>query len=146
MKFLPGKEHRGPATDKGNVPIYKDNGLLSFFVSTIGFVVFSSKGLFNLYDIGIGYIYYREMISAMCIFSFFFCAFLTFKGYFFPSSSDSGSAGNLVMDYYWGVELYPRVFDFDIKQFTICRFGMMSWAILPISFLGYNYDEIAPVG
>ena len=115
MKVLPGKEHKGPTTDKGNVPIYKDNGLLSFFVSTIGFVAFSSKGIFNLYDIGICYVYYRQMISAMCIFSFFFCAFLTFKGYFFPSTSDVGSSGNLIMDYYWGVELYPRVFDFDVK-------------------------------
>lgn len=146
MRLLPGRKYMGPTTAGGNVPVYTDNGLLSFFVSTIAFVLLSNKGYFKLYEIGICYIYYREMISAMCIFAFFFCAFLTFKGYAFPSSSDSGSSGSLIMDYYWGMELYPRVLGFDVKQFTNCRFGMMSWAILPISFLGYNYDHVAPQG
>lgn len=146
MRVLPGKEYKGPTTAKGNVPVYKDNGLLSYFVSIICFVTCSNKGPLCFYEIGICYIYYREMISALCVFAFFFCGFLTFKGYFFPSSSDSGSSGSIVMDYYWGMELYPRVFGFDIKQFTNCRFGLMSWAILPISFLGYNFDQVAPTG
>ena len=59
MRLLPGKEYRGPTTAKGNVPIYKDNGLLSYFVSTLGFVAFSNKGLFNFYELGVFYIYYR---------------------------------------------------------------------------------------
>ena len=34
-----------------------------------------------------------------------------------------------------GMELYPRIGKyFDIKTFTNCRFGMMSWALLIISF------------
>lgn len=34
-----------------------------------------------------------------------------------------------------GMELYPRIGrDFDIKVFTNCRFGMMSWAVLIISY------------
>jgi hypothetical protein len=32
--------------------------------------------------------------------------------------------------YYWGTELYPRIFGFDVKVFTNCRFGMMIWAVL----------------
>lgn len=33
------------------------------------------------------------------------------------------------------MELYPRIGrDFDVKTFTNCRFGMMGWAIVGISF------------
>ncbi len=35
---------------------------------------------------------------------------------------------------YWGTELYPRVLGWDVKQFTNCRFGMMSWVLLPLVF------------
>lgn len=34
-----------------------------------------------------------------------------------------------------GMELYPRISkNFDIKIFTNCRFGMMSWAVLAITY------------
>jgi 7-dehydrocholesterol reductase len=49
---------------------------------------------------------------------------------FAPSSTDCGSSGNFIFDYYWGTELYPRIFGFDVKVFTNCRFGMMIWAVL----------------
>lgn len=34
-----------------------------------------------------------------------------------------------------GMELYPRIGEnFDIKVFTNCRFGMMSWAVLAVTY------------
>ena len=34
-----------------------------------------------------------------------------------------------------GMELYPRIGkNFDIKVFTNCRFGMMSWAVLAVTY------------
>ena len=42
-------------------------------------------------------------------FALLFCAFLCIKGLYFPSTKDSGSSGNVVVDFYWGTELYPRV-------------------------------------
>ena len=34
-----------------------------------------------------------------------------------------------------GMELYPRIGKhFDIKVFTNCRFGMMSWAVLAVTY------------
>lgn len=34
-----------------------------------------------------------------------------------------------------GMELYPRIGkSFDIKVFTNCRFGMMSWAVLALTY------------
>lgn len=34
---------------------------------------------------------------------------LVLKGHYWPSCVDSGSSGSLIMDVYWGVELYPRL-------------------------------------
>ncbi|XP_062102696.1 7-dehydrocholesterol reductase-like [Humulus lupulus] len=44
-----------------------------------------------------------------------------------------------------GMELYPRIGkNFDIKVFTNCRFGMMSWAVLAVTYcikqLQYELD------
>src|SRR5690606_21329545 len=38
-------------------------------------------------------------------------------------------------DYYWGTELYPKIFGWDVKMFTNCRFGMMSWPLILLSYL-----------
>lgn len=40
-----------------------------------------------------------------------------------------------------GTELYPRIGrDFDIKVWTNCRMGMMSWAILPLCYIAKQQD------
>ena len=57
-----------------------------------------------------------------------------------PSSSDSGTTGNPLFDYYWGTELYPRVFGVDIKVFTNCRFGMTVWGLLVAICALKNYQ------
>ncbi|XP_062118870.1 7-dehydrocholesterol reductase-like [Humulus lupulus] len=64
-----------------------------------------------------------------------------FKGHVAPSSTDSGSSGNIIIDFYWGMELYPRIGkNFDIKVFTNCRFGMMSWAVLAVTYCIKQYE------
>ncbi|MBA0663246.1 hypothetical protein Goklo_003369, partial [Gossypium klotzschianum] len=64
-----------------------------------------------------------------------------YKGHVAPSSTDSGSSGNFIIDFYWGMELYPRIGkNFDIKVFTNCRFGMMSWAVLAVTYCIKQYE------
>ncbi|KAJ7531615.1 hypothetical protein O6H91_14G051300 [Diphasiastrum complanatum] len=83
-----------------------------------------------------------EIYSALIIGSFIFCVFLYIKGHVAPSSTDSGSSGNVIADFYWGMELYPRIGrSFDIKVFTNCRFGMMSWAVLAVSYCIKQYEQ-----
>ncbi|CAN1804271.1 7-dehydrocholesterol reductase [Linum perenne] len=54
-----------------------------------------------------------EIFSALIFGSLVFCVFLYIKG----------------------MELYPRIGkNFDIKVFTNCRFGMMSWAVLALTY------------
>ena len=57
------------------------------------------------------------------------------QGHLAPSSSDSGSTGSLVYDFYWGMELYPRLgTSFDLKTWTNCRMGMMGWGVLTLCY------------
>lgn len=132
MKVVPGKPFLGPVSPQGNVPIYKANGVACFAITVATFVVCSfGLGLFKasiLFD-ELGYI-----LGALNIFSLFLCLALYFKGIYAPSSTDCGSSGAFLFDYYWGTELYPRILGWDIKQFTNCRFGMMAWPLLIISF------------
>lgn len=130
MRFLPGKYVKGPITPKGNTPIYKDNGFAHYIVtmSTL-FVLTLSLKQFG-YSPSIVYDRFGDILATLNIFSAIFCVVLYFKGLYAPSTNDCGSSGNIVFDYYWGTELYPRIFGFDVKVFTNCRFGMTIWAVL----------------
>ncbi|MEI8125191.1 MAG: 7-dehydrocholesterol reductase [Parachlamydiaceae bacterium] len=132
MKLLPGKPFYGPVTPAGNVPIYKANGVAAYTVTLATFCI-CSFGL-NLFSPTIIYDNFGGILGALNIFSLAFCFFLLIKGHVAPSSSDSGTSGNALFDYYWGMELYPRIFGWDVKMFTNCRFGMMSWPLIIISF------------
>ena len=132
MRVLPGKLYTGPLTPMGNTPHYKDNGLLSYVISIVGFFGLS-YGL-KLFSPGIVYHHFGEILGALNISALLFCLFLYFKGRFWPSSTDSGTSGNPVFDYYWGTELYPRILGWDVKMFTNCRFGMTGWSLAVLSF------------
>ncbi|GAQ89718.1 sterol reductase [Klebsormidium nitens] len=130
--YLPGKEVYGPVSPAGNIPVYKDNGILAYGISLIAYMAAWKLGLFQatlVWD------HLGEVFSALNIFSLLLCGFLYIKGRSFPSSSDWGSAGNFVFDFFWGMELYPRIGkNFDIKVFTNCRFGLMAWAVLCLNY------------
>lgn len=132
MKILPGRQYAGPITPKGNIPYYKSNGLAAFCITLFAF--YFASDFFQLFPASIIYDNFGPIISSLNIFSLCFCLFLFIKGKVKPSSSDSGSTGNFLFDFFWGMELYPRIFGWDVKMFTNCRFGMMSWALIILSF------------
>jgi 7-dehydrocholesterol reductase len=132
MKIVPGRPFLGPITPKGNIPIYKANGVPCFLI-TVGAFLIASFG-FGWFSPSILYDNLGPMLGALNCFSLLFCLFLYLKGIFAPSSSDHGISGNPLFDYYWGTELYPRIFGWDVKQFTNCRFGMMGWPLLLLSY------------
>lgn len=132
MRLVPGKWVSGPITPKGNIPSYKDNGFACFIITLLLFYLCAFQ--FKLFSPTIVYDHFAGILGTLNLFSLFFCLLLYFKGRFEPSSSDHSTSGNFIFDYYWGTELYPRLFGFDVKQFTNCRFGMMSWPIIILSF------------
>lgn len=140
MRIVPGKEFKGPLTPGGNVPVYQANGMQCFVITMIGFVV----GVhFDIFPGGFMFDKINEIISALNVFSFAFCAFLYIKGTFMPSSTDSGNSGNPIFDFYWGTELYPMLMGWHLKQFTNCRFGMMLW---PVAIVSYAYKQQEELG
>ena len=132
MRLLPGKIFYGAITPKGNIPVYKANGILAFFTSITFFCVASFY--LHLFSATIIYDNLGAILGALNIFSLFFCLLLYLKGRFAPSSTDSGITGNFLFDYYWGTELYPRFLGWHIKKFITCRIGMMSWGIILLSY------------
>ena len=132
MRLVPGRSFAGPATPKGYVPVYRANGV-ACFVITLG--LFLSGGfVFNWFEPTVVYDNFAGIIGALNISSLAFCLLLYFKGRFFPSGPDGALSGNFVVDYFWGTELYPRILGWDVKMFTNCRFGLMSWPIIVLSF------------
>merc|ERR1712107_684212 len=51
--------------------------------------------------------------------------------------------------FYAGIELHPRLFGVDIKQWTNCRVGMLGWALLVLNFsiasIQLNHWHLAPL-
>ena len=137
MRILPGKLAKGPVTPAGHVPVYKANGMLAYLVTLSTFFICTRLKIFNPADI---YDHFLELIGAMNLLSLLFCLGLYLKGRIYPSSNDCGVSGDFVFDYYWGTELYPQVCGWDIKMFTNCRFGMMSWALLVLSYAVKQYQ------
>ena len=140
MKLLPGKRFEGPVTPSGNVPVYKANGVSGFLV-TLGTFWLCSYPL-GLFSPAIVYDHFGGILGALNIFSLGFCLMLYLKGRFRPSSTDASHTGNVVFDYYWGTELYPRIFGWDVKMFTNCRFGMMGWPLIILSFAAAQHRDI----
>jgi 7-dehydrocholesterol reductase len=134
--LLPGENSNGSVTINGNVPTYKNNGLLYHFVTTIAFFMIATYlEIYTPYSVAVIYDRYDEILVACNVIGFFFCWFLYFKGIFFPSSTDCSTTGNVIFDYYWGTELHPRIFGVDVKLITNCRFGMAVWHLVGIIFV-----------
>ena len=130
MRVLPGKLTKGPITPAGNVPVYKANGLLSYIVTLV--VFFGASYGLNLFNPADVYNHFLEIIGAMNVVSLVFCGLLMLKGRLVPSSTDNGTSGNVLFDYFWGTELYPRILGWDVKLFTNCRFVYLQCIICTV--------------
>ena len=138
MRLVPGKAFQGPVTPQGNEPTYADNGFACFVLTMVLFLI-AAYG-FQVVSPAIVHDHFAGLLGALNVFSLLFCALLYVKGRMAPSSSDSGVSGNPVFDFYWGTELFPRILGWDVKQFVACRVGLMSWALITVSFAAKQHD------
>jgi 7-dehydrocholesterol reductase len=66
--------------------------------------------------------------------------FAYIKGVLFPCHpEDVKFSGNLLYDFFMGVELNPRIGNFDFKLFFNGRPGIIGWSIANISFMAAQY-------
>ena len=140
MKLVPGSEFKGTTTPQGNVPVYKANGTACFVIMNVllvagAFFTNEIEAVFGVpFRPAIVYDKFPEIISSLNAFALIFCALLYVKACTFPSSTDVHFSGDAITNYYWGVELYPRILGWDVKMFTNCRCGMMFWAAGTVCF------------
>lgn len=132
MRIIPGKPFLGPITPKGNIPLYKANGVPCFLITIAAF--FTAAYVFRWFSPAAIYDELGYILGALNCSSLLLCLILYAKGIFAPSTTDCGSSRWFLFDYYWGTELYPRILGWDVKQFTNCRFGMMAWPLLILCY------------
>ena len=145
MRILPGREFDGPVGPNGHVPKYHANGLWAYLITCVLFIGCSSYGL-NLFPASILIDLYQELVTTLVFFGIIFSSIIYIKGVFFPSTVESDLSGNVIFDFFWGTELYPRVLGWDVKVFICSRFGLMLWQLLVFSGLGYQqkvYGEVS---
>lgn len=137
MKFVPGKKFESTLTPTGHLPTYNANGVQCYVISIATLALLA---YFDLFNPSIVYDNMGKLLSSMNLFALCFCAMLTWKGLYRPSTQDCGSNGNLVFDFFWGTELYPRILGWDVKMFTNCRFGMMFWQLGLLCYACKQYE------
>lgn len=138
MRFVPGKEFKATVTPTGHVPVYNANGVQCYLITIVALFTVAYFNIFNPADV---YDNMGKLLSSMNLFAVLFCIFLTYKGLYMPSTKDHGTNGNIIVDYFWGTELYPRIFGWDVKEFTNCRFGMMFWQVGIICYAFKQYQN-----
>jgi 7-dehydrocholesterol reductase len=138
---LPGAIKHGPQTLSGFVPAYRENGLFHCMVISSLFLGCSNIFWEGLFGFGIFFDTFASAASILNIFGLVFAVFLYFKGLYFPSTKDSGSSGNLLVDFAWGTELYPKVLGIDVKRFINCRCSMSFWMLAGLSYTYRSYTR-----
>jgi 7-dehydrocholesterol reductase len=138
LRFLPGRYADGPITPQGNSPRYRLNGVAAYLVTHAAFLG-ASAGL-GWFSPGVLYDHFGSLLATCSVLALVLCLFLYFKGLRAPSSSDAGSTGNFLFDYYWGTELHPRIFGMSLKQLINCRVSMTGWTVLCVSFAAKQWE------
>jgi 7-dehydrocholesterol reductase len=142
MKYVPGDKYEGPLTDKLVRPMYVDNGFRCFVLTMITYFLLVVSGFVSgSYLIGI----YPNVIITLNVYGLIVATLLYFKGKYYPNCLSREITGSLVRDFYVGTELYPKVWDLQVKVFTNCRFGMTLWSILMVSCMAYQFDKLGYV-
>jgi len=131
LRVLPGKRHLGPVSPRGNQPEYRLNGIAAFIVTHIAWFAATGLGLFKG---GVIYHHFGELIVTSSLLALVLCGWLYVKGLRFPSSTDASGTGNFLWDFYWGTELHPRLLGVELKQLFNCRFAMMGWSVILLSY------------
>ena len=138
VQVIPGPTFVATTTPHGHRPTYTANGLPCYILTILSLMLLDYAKIFRaalIYD------KFGNILSSMNVIAFVFCVGLVVKGYTAPSGLDSGTTGSIIQDFYWGTELYPRIFSLDVKQMTNCRCGMMFWAVAIMAF-GYKNMEL----
>lgn len=132
MRLLPGEYKEGPVTPAGNIPVYKANGDLTYWISKLGYIALLMTGVIPL---GLVWDNLGNLFALCNLFSIVFVFFLTIKGRMAPCTSDSGSSGNFMFDYYVS-PIRPSIF----LAFRPCMDEMSSsLSLIPVCLFSLSF-------
>lgn len=135
---VPGGRHLGPPSPEGHRPVYRVNGMGALALSWVMLIV--AAGPLDLISPTIVYDHFGELLVTVSLVALALCALLYVKGLHFPSTSDAGSTGNPIRDFYWGTELHPALGGIQLKQLFNSRFAMMGWSVIIVSFAAKQHE------
>jgi len=76
------------------------------------------------------------------IFGYSLAAFAYLKGLYFPTHPrDAKLTGSTFYDFFMGIELNPRIGNFDFKLFFNGRPGIIGWSLVNLSFMAAQYKN-----
>jgi 7-dehydrocholesterol reductase len=138
MKLVPGKRFEATITPQGNRPVYTANGVACYVITIATLLLLAHC---NLFDPATVYDKFGNILSSMNVFAMCFCVMLLVKGYVAPSSSDSGTTGNIVQDFFWVCTIHILIFVIGalstMQKYPLCLSFSLSVCyslfILPLS-------------
>jgi len=138
--FAPGRIVKGqPDPDTGKVLEYPMNGAFAFAFSLV--IVFGGY-INNLYSPQVLVDNYHRLMLTTMIGSFALAIYLYIRGRF---AKDNHMTGDIIYDFYHGIERHPRIGFFDLKYFFEGRPGLTAWSCLSFVFLLAQYDKYGSV-
>lgn len=143
LYYIPAPKYNGPMTVNGHIPVYINNGF-RYAVAMCVLYGLGSEYCLKLYKASVLYDEFIPFVVSCNTYGLLFCVMLYFKGLYAPSTppGDSGHTGKgFLFDYYWGTDLYPRIFGFDVKLFINSRFSMMYWTLMSVSCIFASYNK-----
>jgi 7-dehydrocholesterol reductase len=132
----------GPPTPAGLRMRYTDNGLLAWAITHLAFLALLTSGWMRP---GLVFDELGGMLVLTSLAGFAGALLVYIKGRVAPSGRDAGTSGNVLFDFFWGVELHPRLGALDLKQFAISRVAMMGWSIIVLACVAKQYGELGTV-
>ncbi|KAE8657802.1 Delta(14)-sterol reductase [Hibiscus syriacus] len=136
--ILPGKLVPGVTLQDGSRLHYRCNGLLALLL-LVGLLGVGSKMNFVsptvISDRGL------ELFSTTFIFSFLVsCCQFPDRSCSKGSSLEPHITGNLIHDWWYGIQLNPQFMGIDLKFFFV-RAGMMGWLLINLSILAKSVQD-----
>ena len=139
LRVVPGREHLGPPTPAGEQPRYRLNGVPVYLLS-LGLWWLGAYPL-GLYSPSLVYDHFGELLITSSLLALVGCTLLVLKGTRWPTGADASRSGNLVWDFWNGVELHPRLAGVELKQWVNCRISMGGWAVVVLSFAATQIER-----
>jgi hypothetical protein len=145
MRYAPGARCEAPVSKRGHashLPVYRANCLASYVISVglLAYLLWHD----DYYMISeLVYSKFGCILSTINFCSVIMSALLLWKCVCNPSAGDAASCDNMLLDFIFGAQFYPRVWNMDVKQFMSCHFGLIGWQLFIVSLA---YQQIKSLG